>query len=143
MSDKYQHLYQFCYVKIFNTNYNRNLLLLDYPGRVRSQITSVVYQIQRFDFDCNLVLTQKLRTPCARPKRVVDIRPRPRKRLACHLMRPASHRSNRCPAGRRNHRSCEKCEHENRVVMAIRVVTAKIQDDSFDSYASDEPQFFF
>jgi hypothetical protein len=33
---------------------------LDDPGRVRSQITSVVCQIQRFDFDCNLVLTRKL-----------------------------------------------------------------------------------
>ena len=46
---------QFCYVKIFSTNQNRNVLLLDDPGRVRSQITSVVCQIQRFDFDCNLV----------------------------------------------------------------------------------------
>jgi hypothetical protein len=33
---------------------------LDYPGRVRSQITSVVCQIQRFDFDCNLVVARKL-----------------------------------------------------------------------------------
>jgi hypothetical protein len=33
---------------------------LDDPGRVRSQITSVVCQIQRFDFDCNLVVTRKL-----------------------------------------------------------------------------------
>jgi hypothetical protein len=30
-------------------------LLLDDPGRVRSHIISVVCQIQRFDFDCNLV----------------------------------------------------------------------------------------
>jgi hypothetical protein len=44
MSSKYRHLYQ----------NNRNLLLLNYPGRVRSQITSVVCQIQRFDFDCNI-----------------------------------------------------------------------------------------
>jgi hypothetical protein len=29
--------------------------MLDDPGRVRSQITSVVCKIQRFDFDCNLV----------------------------------------------------------------------------------------
>ena len=56
MSSKYRHLYQFCYVKIFSTIQNGNLLLLDDPGRVRSQITSVVYQIQRFDFDCNLVV---------------------------------------------------------------------------------------
>jgi hypothetical protein len=35
-------------------------VLLDDPGRVRSQITSVVYQIQRFDFDCNLVVTRKV-----------------------------------------------------------------------------------
>ena len=60
VSSKYGQLYQFCYVKIFSTNHNRNLLLLDDPGRVRSQITSVVCQIQWFDFDCNLVLTQKL-----------------------------------------------------------------------------------
>ena len=30
-------------------------LLLDDPGRVRSQIKIVVCQIQRFDFACNLV----------------------------------------------------------------------------------------
>jgi hypothetical protein len=36
-------------------------VLLDDPGRVRSQITSVVYQIQRFDFDCNLVVARKLK----------------------------------------------------------------------------------
>ena len=46
--------------KIFGTNHNRNLVLLDDPGRVRSQITSVVFQIQRFDFDCNVVVTRKV-----------------------------------------------------------------------------------
>jgi hypothetical protein len=51
VSSKYRHFYQFFYVKLFSTNQN---------GRVRSQIRSVVYQIQRFDFDCNLVLTRKL-----------------------------------------------------------------------------------
>ena len=51
---------QFCYVKIFSTNQGGNLLLLDYPGRVRSHIISVVCQIQRFDFDCNLVVTRKV-----------------------------------------------------------------------------------
>ena len=30
-------------------------MLFDDPGRVRSQIRSVVCQIQRFDFECNLV----------------------------------------------------------------------------------------
>ena len=35
-------------------------MLLDDPGRVRSQKTSVVCQIQRFDFDCNLVVTRKV-----------------------------------------------------------------------------------
>jgi hypothetical protein len=60
VSSKYRYLYQFCYVKIFSTDYNINLLLLDDPGRLRSQITSVVCQIQRFDFECNLVLTRKL-----------------------------------------------------------------------------------
>jgi hypothetical protein len=33
---------------------------LDDPGRVRSQIISVVCQIQRFDFDCNLVVSRKV-----------------------------------------------------------------------------------
>jgi hypothetical protein len=42
VSSKYPHLYQFCYVKVFHTNHNGNLVLLDYPGRVRSQITSVL-----------------------------------------------------------------------------------------------------
>ena len=61
VSSKYRHLYQFCYVKVFSTNHNRNLVLLDYPGRVnRSQITSVVCQIQRFDFDCILVVSRKV-----------------------------------------------------------------------------------
>ena len=60
VSSKYRHLYQFCYVKVFSTNHNRNLFLLDDPGRVRSQITSVVCQIQRFDFDFNLVVTRKV-----------------------------------------------------------------------------------
>jgi hypothetical protein len=36
---------------------------LDYPGRVKSQITNVMCQIQRFDFDYNLVVTQKLIIP--------------------------------------------------------------------------------
>ena len=60
MSSKYQHLYQFCYVKIFSNNQGGNLVMLDNPGRVRSQITSVVCQIQRFDFDCNLVVSRKV-----------------------------------------------------------------------------------
>ena len=30
-------------------------MLLDHPGRLRSQIISVVCQIQWLDFDCNLV----------------------------------------------------------------------------------------
>jgi hypothetical protein len=42
------------------TNQHANLLLLDDPGPVRSQIASIVYQIQRFDFDRNLVLTRKV-----------------------------------------------------------------------------------
>ena len=60
MSSKYRHLSQFCYVKIFSTNYDKNLLLLEDPGRVRSQITNVVFQIQRFDFECNLVVNRKV-----------------------------------------------------------------------------------
>ena len=60
MSSKYRHLYQFCYIKIFSTNQDGNLVLLDDPGRVRNQITSVVCQIQRFDFDCILVVSRKV-----------------------------------------------------------------------------------
>ena len=49
-------LCQFCYVKIFSTNQHKNLLLLNDPtSRVRSQIATVVRQIQRFDFGRNLV----------------------------------------------------------------------------------------
>jgi hypothetical protein len=60
VSSKYRQLYQFCYVNIFCTNQYKNLVLLDNPGRVRSQIISVVCQIQRFDFDRNLVVTRKV-----------------------------------------------------------------------------------
>jgi hypothetical protein len=59
-SNKYRHFYQLCNVKIFSTNHIKKLLLLDDPGRVRSQITSVVFQIQRFGFGCNLVVTRKV-----------------------------------------------------------------------------------
>jgi hypothetical protein len=41
VSSKYRQLYQFCYVKIVFTNQDGNLLLLDDPGRVRSQMKSV------------------------------------------------------------------------------------------------------
>ena len=44
----------------FSTNQDENLVLLDDPGRVRSQTTSVVFHIQRFDFDCNLVVSRKV-----------------------------------------------------------------------------------
>jgi hypothetical protein len=62
VNSKYRLLYQFCYVKILSTNENKNLVLLDDPSLVRSQITNVlvVCQIQRFDFDCNLGVTRKL-----------------------------------------------------------------------------------
>jgi hypothetical protein len=53
-------MYQFFYVKLFSTNQNGNLVLLDDYGRVRSQITSVVCEMQRFDFDWNLVVTRKV-----------------------------------------------------------------------------------
>ena len=39
---------------------NENLPVLDDPGRVRNQITSAVCQIQRFGFDCNLVVMRKV-----------------------------------------------------------------------------------
>ena len=35
-------------------------MMLDDPGRVRSQIINVVCQIQRFDFDCILVVSRKV-----------------------------------------------------------------------------------
>jgi hypothetical protein len=63
VSSKYWHLYQFSYVKIFSTNQDRNSVLLDDPGHVRSQITSVVCQIQRFDFDCNLRIPDSMVVP--------------------------------------------------------------------------------
>ena len=53
-------MYRLSYVKVSSTNQNGNLELLDDPGRVRGHITSVVCQIQRFEFDCNLVVTRKL-----------------------------------------------------------------------------------
>jgi hypothetical protein len=42
MSSKYTLMYQFSYIKISSTNQNANLVLLDDPSRVRSQITSVL-----------------------------------------------------------------------------------------------------
>ena len=45
---------------IFSTNQYGNLQMLDDPGRVRSQIASVVRQIQRFDSDRNLVVARKV-----------------------------------------------------------------------------------
>jgi hypothetical protein len=53
-------MYQFYNVKVSSTNQNGNLVLLDDPGRVRSQIRSVVCQIQRFDFECYLEVTRKV-----------------------------------------------------------------------------------
>ena len=78
MSIKYWQLYQFCYVKLFSTNYNENLVLLDDPGRARSQITSVVCQIQRFDFDSNLVVTRKLIIRTCAPLRLKPLYLAPR-----------------------------------------------------------------
>jgi hypothetical protein len=48
------------YIKFSSANPNGNIVSLDDPGRVRSQIISVVLQIQGFDFECNLVLSRKL-----------------------------------------------------------------------------------
>ena len=39
---------------------DENLVLLDNTGRVRTQITCVVAQIGRSDFDCNLVPARKI-----------------------------------------------------------------------------------
>jgi hypothetical protein len=51
VSIKYRQLYQFFYVNMLSTNQYDNLLLLNDLGSVRSHITSVVFQIQRFDFE--------------------------------------------------------------------------------------------
>jgi hypothetical protein len=40
VSSKYRLMYQFFYVKISSTNQDANLLMLDGPSRVRSQLTS-------------------------------------------------------------------------------------------------------
>ena len=53
-------MYQFSYIKLAITDQDENLVLLDDPSRVRSQITSVAYQIRRFDFGCNLVVSRKV-----------------------------------------------------------------------------------
>ena len=47
------------FANIANNTYCANFVLLDVRGRVRSQITCAALQIQRFDFDCNLVLTNR------------------------------------------------------------------------------------
>ena len=60
VSSVYCVMYQAFCMKLFSANYNRNLPLFDDPGRVRSQIISVVCQIQRFDFVCNLEVTRKV-----------------------------------------------------------------------------------
>ena len=44
---KYWKLYKYFYVKLFSTKHYVNLLLLDEPGRVRSQIRSILCQIHR------------------------------------------------------------------------------------------------
>ena len=44
---------------VSSTNQCVNLVMMDDPGRVRRQITRVVCQIRRFDFDCNLAVTRK------------------------------------------------------------------------------------
>jgi hypothetical protein len=73
VSSKYRQLYQLCYVKVFSTNYDINLVLLDYPGRVKSQITSVVCQIQRFDFECILVVSRKVIIWTRSPSRITPL----------------------------------------------------------------------
>jgi hypothetical protein len=47
-------------VKVSSTNHGGKLLMSDNPGGVRSHITCVVCQIQKFDFDCNLAGTRKV-----------------------------------------------------------------------------------
>jgi hypothetical protein len=53
-------MHQFSYLKISGTYQNISLLLFDDPGRHRSQIINDVCPTQRFDFECNLVVTRKV-----------------------------------------------------------------------------------
>ena len=53
-------MFELCYVNTFCTKQNKSLYMLDDPGRVKSQTISVVYQIQWFNFDYNLVMTRKV-----------------------------------------------------------------------------------
>jgi hypothetical protein len=48
------------YVKKFYTNQNRFLIVMDDPGHYESYIISVVYKIQQFNFESNLVVTRKV-----------------------------------------------------------------------------------
>jgi hypothetical protein len=50
-------------------------VLLDDPSRVRSQIATVVRQIQRFDFDRNLVVTRKVTIRTRSPLRSKHLYP--------------------------------------------------------------------
>ena len=56
-------MFQLCSIKVSSTKHNGNLLLLDDPGRFRSQTISVVCKIQRFDFDCNLAVKRNVIIP--------------------------------------------------------------------------------
>ena len=55
VSMKYLKIYHNTYIKCSSTMQDENVVLSDNPDRVRTQITGVVAQIRRFDFDCNLV----------------------------------------------------------------------------------------
>ena len=46
---------------------------MDDPDRVRSQIISVVCQIERDDFDCNLVVTRKVIIRSALGLRLISV----------------------------------------------------------------------
>ena len=48
--------------------------MLDDPGRVRSQMTNVVCQMQHFDFASNLVVTGKVIIRCASGLRLKPLR---------------------------------------------------------------------
>ena len=53
-------MFPLCHVNTFCTKQNKSLYMLDDPGRVKSQIISVVCQIQRFNFEYNLVMMRKV-----------------------------------------------------------------------------------
>jgi hypothetical protein len=69
-------------------------VLLDDHGRVRSHMTSVVCQIQRFDFDFNLVVTRNLSIRILPPLRFKHLYEFVGSRVCLCLSAPGRHPKN-------------------------------------------------